>query len=42
MNYANFDAAFADKKTIDICENCVKDIKNYISEKHPEYNVQYR
>lgn len=34
LNYANFDTIGADKKIIDICEDCIEDIKEYIKKKH--------
>ena len=34
VNYANYDMWGADKKIIDICSNCIEDIKNFIKLKH--------
>ena len=34
INYANYDMWGADKKVIDICSNCIEDIKEYIKEKN--------
>lgn len=32
INYANFDSFGADKRTFDICKNCIEDFKKYIKE----------
>lgn len=39
LNYGNYDILGADKKIIDICSNCIKDIKEYIKEKNEKRRI---
>ena len=41
VNYANYDSLFADKKTIDICEFCVRDFQEYLKVKKENRHLWY-